>query len=154
MRAIHRPRRRAFKIYGFAVIAAAMARTFEFVLARLPVRRAPQMGAASVDYEEPIGGFIDPDAIELLVFGIDSQRIIAGKANLKSAGGLSYGSRQKEPDKHQKAGRQKTGYAGPHDATSNLVYRWIGYRLDNHGRRFRSRFRGRRRGSRRRGHRS
>src|SRR5277367_6297533 len=51
MRAIHRPRRRPLEVNPFAVIAAAVAWTLEFIFAGLPVGRASQMGAARVDYE-------------------------------------------------------------------------------------------------------
>src|SRR2546430_16616993 len=60
MRAIHRSRRRAFKVDRLIVVAAAMTRTFEFVFARLPIGRASQVRAAGVDNEQSTRGLVHP----------------------------------------------------------------------------------------------
>src|ERR1700686_4605030 len=51
VRAVHRPRGRAFEVDPFTVVAAAVARTFEFIFAGLPIRCASQVRAARVDHE-------------------------------------------------------------------------------------------------------
>src|ERR1700683_4395619 len=66
VRAVHRTRRRSLKINAFAVVTTAVARTFKFVLARLPVGRATQVRAARVNYEYAVRRAIDPDAVFLL----------------------------------------------------------------------------------------
>src|ERR1700677_1244138 len=82
--AVHRTRRRALKVDPFAVIPAAVARTFEFVLARLPIRSAAQMRAARVNHEDSVGRSIDPDAIFLLEFSVNPEREFRGIADLKN----------------------------------------------------------------------
>src|SRR4029078_7114342 len=76
LRAIHRARRRTFKVNDFTVVATAMARAFEFVFTLLPVGCAAEMSAAGVDDEEPIGRPGHPDTILLLPFCIDAEGII------------------------------------------------------------------------------
>src|SRR5215216_5790550 len=70
--AIHRSRGRPLEIDPFAVVAAAVTRTFELVLRRLPVRRTPEMRAARVDNEQAVGCFVYPNAILLLPFIADA----------------------------------------------------------------------------------
>ena len=84
-RAIHRPRCRAFEVDAFTVVAATVTRTFKFVFARLPVRRAPEMSAARVNYKQPIGGSGHPDSILLLPLCIDAQRVVAWDPDAKHA---------------------------------------------------------------------
>src|SRR5712691_9912949 len=51
VRTIHGARRGAFEVDTFAVVAAAVARAFELVLAGFPIGCAAQMRAASVNDE-------------------------------------------------------------------------------------------------------
>ena len=81
--AIHWARRGAFKVDALAVVTAAVARTLEFILARLPIGRAAEVRAARVDDEKPLGVLYDPDAILLLPLGINAERVVAGKADSK-----------------------------------------------------------------------
>src|SRR5207249_11130844 len=111
---------RALKVDRLAVIAAAVTRAFELVLAGFPVGRAAKMGAARIDDEEPIRRLVHPDAILLLVLGIDAERVVAGKADLEGAGRLEDCPRQKEPHEHQKTGRQKREDRAPHDPPASL----------------------------------
>src|SRR6476659_3896886 len=69
--AVHRSRRRALEVDPLAGIAASMARTFELVLARLPVRCASQVSASGIDHKQSFGIAHDPDAILLLELCID-----------------------------------------------------------------------------------
>src|SRR5712692_7636584 len=115
MRAIHRPRGRALKVDRLAVIAAAVTRALELVLAGFPVRCAAEMGAAGIHNEEPIRRLVHPNAILLLVLGIDSEGVVAGKADLEGAGRLEDCPWQKEPHEHQETGRQKRADGAPHD---------------------------------------
>ena len=58
------------------------------------------MRAARVDHEDSVGSFVNPDAILLLPFGVDTKRVIGGEAYGKLAGRLKNGARQEEPEKH------------------------------------------------------
>ena len=98
--AIHRPRSGSFEINRLTVVAAAMAGTFEFVLARFPIRGATQVGTASVDHKYSVGSLVHPDSILLLPLGVDAQRIIGGKADTKHAGRLKNRAGQEKPQKH------------------------------------------------------
>src|SRR3984885_11268300 len=71
---IHGSRGGPFEVDPFAVIAAAVAWTFEFVFGGLPVRSAAQMCAASVDHKQTVRCAINPNAIFLLKFGVDPKR--------------------------------------------------------------------------------
>src|SRR5581483_883647 len=66
VRSVHRPRRRPFEVDSFTVVTTAVTRTLEFVLRRLPVGRAAQVGAARINHEQPVWCAIHPDAIFLL----------------------------------------------------------------------------------------
>jgi len=83
VRPIHGARRRTFEVNRFAVIAAAVTGTFEFVFAGLPIRRAPEVRASRIHYEQSVGSLIHPDAILLLIFRIDAERVVAGKSNFE-----------------------------------------------------------------------
>src|SRR2546421_318341 len=113
MSAVHRPWCGTFEINPLAVIATAVAGTFEFVFARFPIRRATQVGAASVDHKYSVGSLVHPNAILLLPLGVDPQRIIGGKANAEHAGRLENRPGQKKPQKHQEARSQKPRDGGP-----------------------------------------
>ena len=84
MRAVHRTRRGTFKVDALAVVSTAVTWTFEFVLAGFPVRSAAQVRAACIDDEEAIRRAIDPDAIFLLKFRINTQRKLGRIANLEN----------------------------------------------------------------------
>src|SRR5258705_11745447 len=74
--AIHRSRGRPFKLDRLAIVAAAVTGTLKLILARLPVRRAAKMGAASIDYKNPIRSLVDPDAVLLLPLRVNTQRVV------------------------------------------------------------------------------
>src|SRR5207302_7636922 len=78
---VHGPRRRPFEIDGFGIVAAAMARALELVLAGLPFRRATQMSATGENDEEPIGLLDHPDAIGHQEALIHTQTEIRGIAD-------------------------------------------------------------------------
>ena len=102
-----------------------MARALELVLARLPVGRAAEVRAARVDHKQAIGSSCDPDAILLLPFGVDADRVIVRRADAKYAGRFENGPRQEKPDEHQKEGGERTSDGRPDDAASHFVYRGI-----------------------------
>jgi len=79
-RAIHRTRRWPLEIHALAVIPAAVARTFELVLGRLPLGRATQMSATSENSELAVGFANDPHAIRHQVPLVDSDAEIGRKA--------------------------------------------------------------------------
>src|SRR2546423_2701632 len=68
--AVHRPRRRTLEIDTLRIVAAAMARTFEFVFCCFPIRRASQMSAHRVNDEDALSITHHPDAIFILKFCI------------------------------------------------------------------------------------
>src|SRR5258708_365132 len=84
MRAIHGPRRGPFEVDTFAVVAAAVARALELVLAGFPIGCAAQMGAAGVNDEHTTRRAVHPDAVLLLPLGIHAQSVVRGVANLEN----------------------------------------------------------------------
>src|ERR1039457_3042407 len=66
VRPVHGSRRRTLEVDAFGVVAAAVARALELVLARLPVGRAAQMGADGGDDEDTLGVADHPDAVLIL----------------------------------------------------------------------------------------
>src|SRR5437763_15829969 len=125
MRAIHRARRRTFKVYAFAVVAAAVTWTLELVLARLPIGRAAQVRAACVDDEEPIRSLINPDAIGLLPLRVHALRVVAGKTDAKDRRRLVDGERHEEAQEREEADGQEACDGGPSDAPPHLVDRRV-----------------------------
>src|SRR5580692_491251 len=119
--AVHRTRSRAFEVDAFAVIAAAVAWTLEFVLARFPVRSAAEVGTARVDHEHSVGSAIDPDAVFLLKFCVDAQRELRGVANLENRVGFEKSARKKESEKSQEPCSQERGYCDPHQTAPAAV---------------------------------
>src|SRR6185369_9822892 len=115
-------RRRAFEVNAFTVVTTTVARAFEFVFTGLPVGRATEVCAARVDDEEPIGRSRHPDAVLLLPFGIDTQRVVAWSADAKDAGRFENRARQEEPHEHQEERRQRSRDGKPHDATAHFIY--------------------------------
>src|SRR5229473_5102598 len=107
MRAVHWPRRGSFEVHAFAVVAAAVARALELVLAGLPVRRASQMGAAGINHENAIGSTMDPDAVFLLPLGVDAERVIGGISDLEDGGRLEQRTRQAKTQEGDKPGAQE-----------------------------------------------
>lgn len=121
MGAVHWPGSRTFKVYALAVVATSMAGAFKFVLARLPVGSTAEMSTARVDYKDAVRGLGDPDAILLLPLCIDSQCIITRRTDAKAAGRLKNGTREEEPQKHEKTCCEKSGYTGPDNPPPHLV---------------------------------
>src|SRR5581483_717239 len=83
--AIHRTRRRTFEIDSFNIVAATMTRTFEFVLARLPIGRATQVRAARVNHKQPVSSLLDPNAIRHFVFLINAETVVSQEPNAEDA---------------------------------------------------------------------
>ena len=102
MRAIHRTRRWSFEVDSFAVVAAAVARTLEFVFAGLPVGRAAEMRAPCINHEQTVRRTVHPDAIFLLEFGVDSESEIGRVANLEKRVGFEECAGKKESKERQK----------------------------------------------------
>ena len=121
VRSIHRARRGAFKVDAFAVVAAPVARAFEFVLAGLPIRRASEVRADGVDNKETIGCFNNPDAVLLLPLRIDADAVIARRADAHDVRRLENRTRQEEAQEHQKACAEETRDARPDDAAAYLI---------------------------------
>src|SRR5580700_3290705 len=85
---VHGARGWAFEVDALAVITAAVAGTLELVLARLPVWRAAEVGAARVDHEDSVWSAIDPDAVLLLKLGINAECELRRIADLENCVGL------------------------------------------------------------------
>src|SRR5262249_17835367 len=116
---VHRPWRRSFKIHAFIVVTASVARTLEFVLARLPVRCAAKMCATCVNDKKTIGGAIDPNPIFLLPLCFHSQRIVRRIADLEDGRRFKKRSGQEETEKCQEP-RAKECYDATPDQTPPL----------------------------------
>src|SRR5581483_7771116 len=121
MRAIHGSWCRPLKINSFAVVSAAVTRTFEFVFARLPIGRTAQVCASSIDHKQAVRGTIDPDAVFLLELRIHAQGKIRGKADLERSVWLEQGAREKEAEKRQEPRAQECSYSAPHQSSPPLI---------------------------------
>jgi hypothetical protein len=95
--------------------------TFEFVLARLPIGRAPKVRAARVDHKNAVGRAIDPDAVFLLELGIDSESELGRITNLENCVGFEKSAGKKESEESQKPGGKECRYAYPNQATTAAV---------------------------------
>src|SRR6266478_523252 len=119
--AIHRTRCGALEIDTFTVVAAAVARAFEFVLAGFPIRRATEMRAARVDDEDAVGRAVDPDAIFLLPLGIDAQRVVGRITDLEDGGRLEERAGEEKTQEGDKPGSQESCDRTPHKAAAPIV---------------------------------
>src|SRR5580693_8672832 len=120
-RAVHGTRGWAFEVDALAVVTAAVAGTLELVLARLPVWRAAEVGAACVDHEHAVGSAIDPDAILLLKLGVDAERELRRIANLENGVGFKKSAGKKKSEEGEEPCGQKTGYRNPNQAAAAAV---------------------------------
>src|ERR1700684_695964 len=109
--AVHRPRSRSLEIDSLAVVAAAVAGTFELVFAGFPVWRASQVGAARIDHEYPIGRAIDPDAIFLLELSVNAKRKLRGITNLENGVRFEKSAGKKESEKSEEPCGEECGDA-------------------------------------------
>jgi hypothetical protein len=106
-RSIHRPRSRSFEVDPLAVISTSMTRAFEFVLTGFPVGRATQVGATSINDEQPFRVAYDPNPIVLLEFSIHTETKIGGVANAENGLRFKKRSGEEEPQEHKEIGSQK-----------------------------------------------
>src|SRR5262249_38302181 len=95
---VHGTRRRTLEVNSFAVVAAAVARTLEFILARLPVGGAAQVRAASINHEQAVGGAINPDTVFLLPLRVDAESVVRRIANLERSARFKKSAGQKEAE--------------------------------------------------------
>src|ERR1039457_4412430 len=107
MGSVHGARRRTLEVDAFGVVAAAVARALELVLARLPVRRAAQVGADGRDDEDTLGIAYHPDAALILKFRIHPETEIRGVANAELDLGFVERARIEEAQKHQEVEAQR-----------------------------------------------
>ena len=68
---VHWSGSRSFKVDAFVVVPTTVAGTLEFVLAGLPIGRAPQMSATRINDKQTIRSLVYPDAILLLILSVD-----------------------------------------------------------------------------------
>ena len=121
MCAIHGTRRRALEINSLAVVAAAVTRTLEFVLARFPVGCASEMRTTRVDHKKTIGSAIHPDAVFLLEFRIYAQGKFGRIADFKYAIRFEQSAWKKEAEEGEEPGCKKSRNHGPDKAPSPPV---------------------------------
>src|SRR5215472_522657 len=118
---IHRARRRTLEVDPFAVVAAAVAGTLEFVFAGLPIRGAAEMRTACINNKEAIGSAVHPDAVLLLKLGVYAKRVIRRIADLENRGRLKKGARKKKAKESDKPGAKKRGDAAPNQPAASFV---------------------------------
>src|SRR5215472_17194135 len=118
---IHRARRRTFEVDPFAVVAAAVAGTLEFVFAGLPIRGAAEVCTAGINNKEAIGSAVHPDAVFLLKLGVKAKRVIRRIADLENRGRLKKGARKKKAKESDKPGAKKCGDAPPYQPAASFV---------------------------------
>src|SRR2546423_1991933 len=128
--AIHRSRRGALEVDTLAVVAAAVARALELVLARLPVGRAAEVRAAREDDEQALGVLHNPDAPLLLPLRVHADGVVAGEADAEDARRLEEGARQEEAQEHQEVYGEEREDAAPDYASAELVDGRVGRALD------------------------
>jgi len=133
MGAVHGPWRRTFEIDGFGIIAAAVARALEFVLAGLPFGRATQMSAAGENDEEPVRLLDDPDTVahqELLIYAqVEIRRIADGENSV----GFVKRPREEEPQEHQEIDAEITADGRPDHPPAHAIRRSLLCRLISAG---------------------
>src|SRR5579863_7759442 len=123
VRTVHRPRRRTFEVDSFGVVAAAMARALELVLAGFPVRRTSQVSADSRNHEDAFGVPYDPDAKLVLEFSVDAEAEIGGISDLEFGLRFVESAWEEEPQKHQQIDAERAQNSRHHEAAA------LGYRL-------------------------
>src|ERR1700676_1754113 len=121
MRAIHGARRGALEVNAFAVVAAAVAGTLEFVFAGFPVGRAAQMSATREDDKDTIGCAVHPDAVFLLPLGVHAQSVVRGIADFEDRGWFKKRARQEKTKEGDEPGTEETHDGAPYQAAAALV---------------------------------
>src|ERR1700747_7262 len=79
------------------------------------------MRAACINYEQPIGRAVHPDAVFLLPFGIYAECVVGGITDFENCRRLKQGSRKKEPQKRNEPRTEETRYGAPHKTTASLI---------------------------------
>src|ERR1017187_10129098 len=104
--AIHGSRRRPLEVDAFGIVAAAMARALELVLAGFPVGGAAQVGADSRDHEDALGVAHHPNPEIFLKFGIDAETKIRWVADQEFGFRLVERAWEEEAQEHQEIDAQ------------------------------------------------
>src|SRR5437899_1785442 len=113
IRAVHGTRRGAFEVHAFAVIAAAVAGTLEFVFAGLPVRCAAKVRATCINNEHAIRRAVYPNAVFLLPLGIHSERVVGGIADFENRGRLKERTRKEKAEESNEPGAEEASDGNP-----------------------------------------
>jgi hypothetical protein len=127
--AVHRPRRGALEIDGFGIVAAAVTRTLELILAGLPFRGATQMRATGEDDEEPVRLLDHPDAVAHQELLIDAEVEIRRIANGKDGIRLIKRPREEEAQEHQEIDTEITADGRPDHPPAHAIGRGLLGRL-------------------------
>src|SRR5258708_29304429 len=108
MGAVHRPWRRTFEVDAFRIVAAAVAWTFEFVLAGFPIRRASQVRADGRDHKDAFRIADHPDAVGVLEFRVHAKAEVGWIPYCERRLGLEQGARKEEAQEHHQLDAQKS----------------------------------------------
>ena len=100
VRPIHRPGCGALEVHTLRIVPAAVTGALEFVLARLPVRRAAQVRANRRDHKDPFRVAHHPDAVLVLEFGVHAEAEIGRIADFEIGLWLEQRARKEEAQEH------------------------------------------------------
>ena len=92
-----------------------MTGALEFVLARLPVRRAAQVRANRRDHEDPFRVAHHPDAVLVLEFGVHAEAEIGRIADFEIGLWLEQRARKEEAQEHHEIDGQKSQHRSHHE---------------------------------------
>ena len=120
VRAVHRPRRGTFEVHAFAVISAAVARALEFILARLPVGRAPQVSTAREDREDAFRVAHDPNTVRLLKPRIYAETKIGRITDNEYGFGFKKCAGKKEAEEHEEVDAEDADNGTDYQFSANL----------------------------------
>jgi len=118
MGAVHGPRGRALEVDSFGIVAAAMAGTFEFVLAGFPIGGASQVRADGGDDENSFGIADHPDAMILLKFRVHPESEVAGIPDSEFGLRFVEHAREEEAQKHQQVYAERAQHGGHYKTTA------------------------------------
>src|SRR5215469_8406785 len=119
--AVHGTWSRALEVDSFIVVSAAVARTLEFVFARLPIWSAAQMRAARVDHKKAVGRAVNPDAIFLLELGVDAECEFRWIADFENGVRFEKSTWKKETEEGEEPRHQEAGDHGPDKAPAMAI---------------------------------
>ena len=118
---VHRPWSRTFEVDAFTVVTAPVTRALEFVFGWLPIGRTTQVRAAGKDYKKPIRCSVNPNAVLLKPFLVDSEGVVGWIPNLENSSRLKKHTRHEESKERDEPCRKKSSYAAPNKPPPTAV---------------------------------